>query len=223
MKRIRISFYLILLLGICLDGVGQLTTSNLPIFIIDTKGQTVYNDPKVNVNCKVIFNGEGKVNSVNDRVFHYDGNVGIEYRGSSSQQYPKKSYSIELRKTNGDNNPQAFCGMPIESDFVLFASYAEKSLMHYNLALEMGRKLFPYASRSRYVEIIVNGSYEGVYVLMEKIKIDKNRINISTLLPTDNTGDELTGGYIVKVDKSTGSNPAGSVLSEYVNKNNKRY
>lgn len=36
---------------------------------------------------------------------------------------------------------------------------------------------------------------------MEKIKIDKNRVNIATLKPNDNTGDELTGGYIISIDR----------------------
>ena len=52
-----------------------------------------------------------------------------------------------------------------------------------------------------FVELFLNDDYRGVYVLLEKIKRDKARINISELLETDVTGDELTGGYIIKIDR----------------------
>jgi len=64
----------------------------------------------------------------------------------------------------------------------------------------------------------LNGNYQGVYVLMEKIKIDKNRVDIANLKPEDVSGDELTGGYIVKFDKSTVTN-YGTFRSNYTNSN----
>ena len=60
----------------------------------------------------------------------------------------------------------------------------------------MGR----YASRTRYVELYLNGDYQGIYVLMEKIKRDSDRVNISKLNPEEIEGDDLTGGYILKFD-----------------------
>jgi CotH kinase protein len=197
---------------------GQLTTSKLPIIIINTKGQTIQDEPKVDVDFKVIYNGEGKVNNLEDKTFHYDGIAGIEFRGSSSQSFPKKPYGLELSKANGDNNPIELCGLPSESDWILFPSYNEKSLMHNVLTMSIARQLGMYASRTKYVEVVLNNDYQGVYVLMEKIKVDKNRVNISTLKPEDLTGDELTGGYIIKIDKSTGSN-LGSFRSNYPNNN----
>jgi hypothetical protein len=61
----------------------------------------------------------------------------------------------------------------------------------------MGR----YATRTQYCELFIDGSYKGLYVLMEKIKQDKNRVDISKLRPEDIEGDQLTGGYILRVDK----------------------
>jgi len=49
--------------------------------------------------------------------------------------------------------------------------------------------------------MVINDDYKGVYTLMEKIKNDENRVDIATLKPEDILGDELTGGYIIKVDK----------------------
>jgi hypothetical protein len=84
--------------------------------------------------------------------------------------------------------------------------------------MSFARQIGMNASLTKYVEVVINNSYQGVYVLMEKIKVDKNRVNIATLKPEDVSGDELTGGYIVKIDKSTGTN-YGTFRSNYTNTN----
>lgn len=197
---------------------AQLSVSDFPIFIINTRGQTITDEPKILAGLKVVYNGEGKENRLTDTQFHYNSFVGIEYRGSSSQMFPKKGLGIELRTEKGENNPLALCGLPEDSDWILFASYNEKSLMHNVLTMSLARQLGMNASRTKYVEVIINDVYQGVYVLMEKIKVDKNRVDIATLKPEDTAGDELTGGYIIKIDKSTGTN-YGTFRSNYTNFN----
>jgi hypothetical protein len=71
-----------------------------------------------------------------------------------------------------------------------------------------------YAPRWEMVEVIINGEYQGVYLLCEKIKRDKHRVDIAKMQPTDIYGDDVTGGYIIKVDKSTG-NGGGGWTSNY--------
>ena len=41
----------------------------------------------------------------------------------------------------------------------------------------MGR----YATKTEFVELTINYEYKGLYIFMEKLKRDKNRINISKL------------------------------------------
>ncbi len=195
---------------------GQLQSSNLPIVLINTNGKFIVDEPKVMVEFKIIFNGEGKLNTITDLPTHYNGFAGIEFRGSSSQMFPKKPYGIELWNKDGEENPQPLLGMPKETDWILFASYNEKSLMHNVFTMSLGRQLNMYASRTRYVELVLNGNYQGVYVFMEKIKRDDNRVAISNLKVEDVSGDQLTGGYILKIDKSTGAN-IGSFRSKYPN------
>ncbi len=195
---------------------AQLTSSNLPIVVITTNGKTIGDEPKVLVDFKIIYNGEGKTNNITDAPTHYNGFAGIETRGSSSQGFPKKPYGLELRTKDGINNPQPLVGMPKGSDWILFASYNEKSLMHNVLTLSLGRRMGIYASRTKYVEVVINGDYKGVYVLMEKIKQDKDRLDIANLKPEDVAGDQLTGGYILKIDKGTGTN-VGTFKSKYAN------
>ncbi|WP_428667629.1 CotH kinase family protein [Runella sp.] len=180
------------------------SSTNLPIVVIDTEGRTIVDEPKTTVKMKIIYNGATKTTSLTDAPNVYDGFAGIEYRGSSSQQFPKKSYGFELRDEKGENKEVALFGMPKNEDWILFASYNEKSLMHNVLAMKMANDLGMYASRTQYVEVVVNGKYEGVYVLMEKIKRSNGRLGITKMANTDNTGDAVTGGYIFKIDKTTG-------------------
>jgi hypothetical protein len=56
---------------------------------------------------------------------------------------------------------------------------------------------------------MLNGEYMGVYVFMERIKQNPGRVNVDELLPTDTLNNELSGGYILKVDKTT----AGGVIA----------
>ena len=122
----------------------------------------------------------------------------------------KKPYRIETVDALGENNNVSLLGMPEENDWVLHAPYQDKSLMRNVLAYHLSNKMGRYASRTRFCELHINGDYKGVYVLMEKIKRDDNRIDISKLNPEEISGDDLTGGYILKFDWPwTGDNLGG--------------
>jgi CotH kinase protein len=108
----------------------------------------------------------------------YRGRIGIERRGQSSQMFPKKAWSIELRDRKGDNRDVPLLGMPADDDWVLYAGYNDKTLMRNVLAYETSRRFGRYASRTRFVEVELNGRYHGVYVLMEKLKLQKDRIDL---------------------------------------------
>lgn len=49
----------------------------------------------------------------------------------------------------------------------------------------------------------------------EKVKRDSNRVDVSKLLPTDTAGNDITGGYIVKIDKTTGAGGSAGWSSKY--------
>ena len=99
--------------------------------------------------------------------------------------------------------------MPEENDWIFNAPYTDKSLMRNALIYKISRDAGHYASRSQYFELILNGDYRGVYVMLEKIKRDNNRVNIAKMNPDDVSGDDLTGGYIIKIDKWDGENVDG--------------
>ncbi|SVD62424.1 uncharacterized protein METZ01_LOCUS415278, partial [marine metagenome] len=106
-----------------------LTSSNLPIIVIDTYGETIPNEPKISAHMGIIYNGAEEINYLTDPFNHYNDNIGIEIRGHSSQNFPKKSYGIETRDSEGENLNISLFGMPEENDWVLYAPYSDKSLM----------------------------------------------------------------------------------------------
>ena len=185
------------------------TSSNLPIVVINTGGAAILDDPKITADIGIIYNGPGTENHPTDPLNHFDGKMGIEIRGSSSQMFPKKQYGIELRDDEGEDLATSLLGMPEEEDWVLFAPYNDKSLIRDVLAYRLGRDLSQYSPRTRFCEVVLNDKYQGVYVLIEKIKRDNFRVDINKLDPDENSGNSLTGGYIIKIDKTTGGGGDG--------------
>ncbi len=177
-------------------------SSNLPIIVLNTNGQPIPDEPRIVAQMGIINNGNGLRNKFDDPFNHFDGRIEIEIRGSSSQGFPKKNYRIEIQDETGMNLDTALLGMPSENDWVLHGPFSDKSLIRNDLTYYMGRKMGRYAPRTRFVELMINQDYQGVYVLMESIKRDSNRVDISNLKPTDIAGDQLTGGYIFKVDRA---------------------
>jgi hypothetical protein len=190
-----------LLLNWALFAQVNFTSSKLPIIIINTHGQTIKNEPKITADMGVIDNGIGNINNVTDAYNIYDGKIGIEIRGHSSQMFPKKQYGIELRDTSGNSVNASLLGMPSESDWVLNASYTDKTFLRNVLAFKLANDMGRYASRTRFCEVVINDQYMGLYILQEKVKRDKNRVNIKKLEANDLSGDALTGGYILKIDR----------------------
>ena len=201
----RILFFLFLSPTISFGQV-TLTESNLPIVIITTQvGEVIVDDPRIFCHMGIIDNGFGNTNFITDPYNDYNGNISIEIRGSTSQQYDKKSYGIETQDIAGNNLNVSILGMPAENDWILYGPYPDKTCIRDALTFHLFSSMGHYASRHVYCEVVINGEYKGLYLFMEKMKRDGDRIDISTLTLNDTVGVELTGGYVIKVDKTTGS------------------
>jgi hypothetical protein len=215
----KIAFLICLLASIATQAQVTLVQSNLPIININSNGLTIPDEPKINATMKVYWKGDGLSNTVSDTPV-YDGRIGVELRGSTSKDLSdKKPYSIEIRDAAGNDIDTSLLGMPKESDWALVAPYSDKTLIRDAVMYQWGRSFMAWAPRTKFCELIVNGSYQGVYVLTEKIKRNKNRVNIAKTDALATSGDALTGGYILKIDKTTGGSPAGfplGFLSKYV-------
>ncbi len=201
MNRISFFIFAFFIVKSCLYAQVNFTSSNLPIIIIDTNGEWIPDEPKIEAEMKIIDNGAGNRNYVTDNVYAYEGKIGIEVRGHSSQRFDKKQYGIELWDENGNDINASLLGMPEESDWVLNASHIDKTFLRNVLIFKFANDMGRYASRTKYFELILNGDYRGIYILQEKIKRDKNRVDIKKIDPEDISGDKLTGGYILHIDR----------------------
>jgi hypothetical protein len=177
----------------------EFTSSHLPIVIISTNGTIIRDEPKKLVHMGIINNPQG-INQLTDPFTDYDGYIGIEYRGHSTQLFEKKSYSIETWDENGLDIDVSLLGLPEEEDWILYGSPIDKTHIRNVMSFEIWQKMGYWVPNTRYLELVIDGEYQGLYILIEKVKKDSNRLDIATLTEFDVEGDELTGGYIIKMD-----------------------
>jgi hypothetical protein len=180
---------------------------NLPLMIINTHGQTIERTPRVMVDMGLINNGEGQLNAVDDEMNEYSGKIGINRRGQSSYGFPKLQYRIEFIDEDSTTTNVSVLGLPAENDFILYGPHSDKTMMKNVLTYELFRRTGRWAPRTRYVELIVDNDYRGIYVLTERLKIDKNRVDINQLSNEDNSWPDISGGYILRRDKTDFSEP----------------
>lgn len=147
--------------------------SRLPIVVIDTAGPIV-DDPKMGGRMRIV-DGRG-LNTPAGRPSAYDGRIGIEVRGQSSQRFPKKQFGLETVDARGEGRDVSLLGLPADDDWVLYAGYNDGTMMRNVVAYDAARRMGRYASRTRYVEVVLNGSYWGVYVLMERLELGADRV-----------------------------------------------
>ncbi len=188
--------------------------SQIPYITIDTKGTAILYEPKIAATLKVF----------EKKALVQEQKIGIEFRGKTSYRLSeKKNFNIETVDDAGNDTEVSFFGMPAEEDWRLIGHVVnlkdkyifDKTLMYNYVGYELSRTIGKYASRTQFVELELNGEYLGVYVLMERLKRDGNRINIKSL----SAGSaNITGGYIITIDKaSLGDAAIGKPLSYFDN------
>lgn len=170
------------------DYIYKSSSNSLPLISINTNGNSIVDDPKVSADLQII-QGDSLVEAYQ---------IGIEIRGSSSQMFDKKSYGFETWDVDKNDLDVSFGGFPEEEDWILYGPYSDKSLIRNVLIYELSNAVGQYATRTAFYELEINESFRGTYVLMEKIKRDKNRVAISK-----NKEENISGGYILKIDKPT--------------------
>jgi hypothetical protein len=168
----------------------------IPQISINTNGGVIVDEPKISAQMNIFV----------DNILSFQGTTGIEIRGASSQFFEKKSYGLETWDNNNNDLNVSLLNFPEEEDWILYGPYSDKSLMRNILIYDLSRDIGQYAARSTFVELTINNSYLGLYVFMEKLKRDNFRINLNKLNIDENSGEDLTGGYILKIDKTAGSN-----------------
>jgi len=195
-------------------------TSDLPITILHNYGRGPVPASGEQYVAMMVFetksNGRSSITNKPDLV-----TAGrFRLRGSSTQGYAKGSFAYEAWNEFFDDRDIELLGMPPESDFAFYApNNFDVSLISNPLAYQLHRDMGRYAPRTRFSEVILKdnsgtpgsidlpnftsaGDYNGIYVFTEKIKPDKNRVDIDRLRDQNTSGLALTGGYLLKVDRA---------------------
>ena len=199
LQQAAITVWVILILAACSSDPKPVVPpyDGVSVLRIQTAGQDIGYETKIPATMSIYQDDE----------LVQDLTIGIEIRGATSAGFEKRSYSIELRDAVGNDLPAKVLDMPEESDWILYAPYSDKTFLNNHLAYDWSNRIGQYAARTAWVELEVNGQYEGVYLFMERIKRDPQRVDIKKLGALDNSTDLITGGYILKIDKAVGEAP----------------
>lgn len=178
----------------------QSSTLPLVFITIDSSSIEYFNDTTV-ADLGIVYNGPGNRNYINDTKNNYNDKALI-ITLNNREDLNRKSFLIKLLEKDKDNNvvKKSIVGLPAETEFTLECVFADKSLIRNVLAYSLARKIGLYAPRTMFCEVFINEYYSGIYVFTEKIKPNKNGVNISEMKDSDTNNIAITGGYIFKID-----------------------
>ncbi|GAA2749847.1 fibronectin type III domain-containing protein [Amnibacterium kyonggiense] len=133
--------------------------------------------------------------SKTDPTQDFTGTAGIKGHGNSTWPLPKKPYKIKLDAKAG------LLGMATNKHWVLLADYKDRTHLRNDVALYLGKQTsMAWTPDSRFVELVLNGRYEGLYELAEQVRVDADRVNIDALSSKDTSATKITGGYLLERD-----------------------
>ncbi len=162
----------------------------LPVIRIDTEDAAPVADKENYVPATMTLDPNGSEYAA------FSGTLGIRGRGNSTWLEPKKPYRLRL------DTKSPLMDIASNRHFVLLANAIDRSQLRTFAASELAHSTdLAWTPTYRHVEVILNGQYDGVYQLSEHIRPDPDRVDIDELGPDDNSGHELTGGYLLEVDQ----------------------
>lgn len=194
---------------IALNSDLEKFSSNLPLVILENFGTgAIPQDPYKPVFMMIFEGTDGRTYLGTPPTLST--RAAIKVRGSSTQGWPKASFTMETWNEYDEDKNVAPLGMPAESDWVLWGPYGfDLALMRNPFIYELSNQVGRYATRSRFVEIFLNtdggalsyADYFGVYAFMEKISRDEDRVDVEKLFPEHDREPGVSGGYMFKIDR----------------------
>lgn len=134
----------------------------------------------------------------------------FKYRGASSSNYPKRSYAIKLRDENGNSVDRKLLGYRSDNNWILDAMYIDLACMRNRVATDLWNafECKPYyadrekkvrtGTRGKFVEVILNGEWWGLYCMTEKM--DRKQLKLKKFVPAAQsaTGEDEVHGVLYK-------------------------
>ena len=199
------------------DCDGTALCTHLPLVIIDTGGEEIPGAPietgdGEEESFTTAENGESTINANLKIIDHQDSNnhpgdaatlesrMDIRIRGNSSRYFDKKSYLIRLTDDTGEKKrAESIMGMDKFDEWVLYGPYLDKTLLRNYMWYNIAGELMDYSPNVRFCEVILDGEYQGLYVMVESVNSSADaRLKLSE--PEDNA-DQVS--YILRVDRGS--------------------
>ena len=176
----------------------KLTETNLPIVLINTNGlcNQMTQQKDIAAQMCIIHNGEGQLNYADtaahrEQRMEFNGFTDIHIRRTNSSMLDKKSYSLRLQ-----HGKCPLFGWKKSNKWYLLAEHRDGSLMRNALTYELARPYFDYVPHVRHCELVIDGVYQGVYLIAEKVS--RERLEINKANHNDAT---CSGGILIKKSK----------------------
>lgn len=166
----------------------QLT--NLPTVVINTANAQEITSKEVEITSTVYIISQDGTNLL------VDTETGVRGRGNASWNFEKKPYRLKFSQKRSP------LGAPAEAKkWTLLSNHGDKTLMRNILAFEVSRRMgLTYTPFCYPVDVIVNGEYRGCYQLCDQVDVREHRVDVTEMKKTDNSGTDLTGGYLIEID-----------------------
>ena len=177
--------------------LGMALPAVVPVLRIDVGGQTVVKDVDIAGHIEVFEDHDGTLTDLDARTPTLSAPIAFQGRGNFTWTLPKKGYALELHDDVGGDLDASILGLPAGSDFALYACYTDKTCMRNALVFALGQELGRWSPRTRFVELVIDGDYRGLYMLWERIRRDPTRCDVDKPAKTAGDGD-LSGGYILR-------------------------
>lgn len=176
-------------------NIEKLLDSDLPVVSINTpKGQAITSkDVWVEEVEMTVYNPDGSID--------YTGPLSMKGRGNTTWEQSKKPYALKLDKKD------KILGMPKHKRWVLLANYYDKSNLRTDITFYLGKLSEPlkYTPRTKFANYVMNGEYQGLYIVTEQLKIDENRVSFG-----DNNSED---GFLMEIDFRAGEDPTDVYFS----------
>ena len=161
-------------------GTGGVTVkTGLPVVYVNTEGgQGVYSKTEY-VPASMFIKGTGSLPGLESV------SCSIRGRGNTTWTWPKKPYLVKLEER------ASVLGFPKHKRWVLLANFMDRTLMRNMVSMKVSSMMtnLAWTPHCQPVELVLNGKHVGSYLLIEQVRVDKNRVNISE-----------DGGYLLELD-----------------------
>ena len=120
-----------------------------------------------------------------DGSLHYEGQLSqIKGRGNTTWEFDKKPFNIKL-KEKAD-----LFGMGEAKSWCLLANYRDTSYVRNAMVFDYARAMgVENTTDSRSFDLYINGEYQGLYQMTEKVEIGKNRLDVPDIEEENELGN----------------------------------